>query len=84
MPEQGLRPCLGIMRLSGHYSPQRLENACARAIKLKAYSYKSIKSILENGLDSLALEERPQVSSLPHENLRGPDYYGHVGGEYKC
>lgn len=43
--------CLGIMGLAKHYSPERLEASCARAILIKAYSYKSVNSILKNGLD---------------------------------
>jgi transposase len=75
-PEQGFRSCLGIMRLAKHYSPQRLEAACARALILKAYSYKNVKSILQNGLDS---QPWPQdvnaIKPVQHYNIRGKDYY---------
>ena len=39
-------------------------------------SYRSIKSILEHGLDRLPLEEQAALD-LPqdHDNLRGSDYY---------
>ncbi len=30
---------------------QRLENACARAVAIRSYSYKSVDSILKLGLD---------------------------------
>jgi transposase len=75
-PEQGYRPCLGILRLGERYSPQRLEAACHRALAIQGVSYRSIKSILEHGLDRLPLEEQATLE-LPqnHENLRGPDYY---------
>jgi transposase len=75
-PEQGYRPCLGILRLGERYSPERLEAACHRALAIQGVSYRSIKSILEHGLDRLPLEEQATLE-LPqnHENLRGPDYY---------
>lgn len=75
-PEQGFRSCLGILRLGKLYSPERLEAAARRALSLGASSYKSIKSILENGLDKLANEEGvvlPPVTD--HPNLRGSSYY---------
>lgn len=75
-PEQGYRPCLGILRLGERYSPQRLEAACRRALKIGGVTYRSIKSILEHGLDRLPLEEQATLE-LPqkHQNVRGADYY---------
>jgi hypothetical protein len=76
-PEQGFRSCLGIMRLADHYSPERLEKASARALAIKAFSYKNVKSILKNGLDqqSLLFEETDQQTTLNHNNIRGKKYY---------
>ena len=76
-PEQGFRSCLGIMRLADHYSPERLEKASARALAIKAFSYKNVKSILRNGLDqqSLFFEEPDQQTTLNHNNIRGKKYY---------
>ena len=75
-PEQGYRPCLGILRLGERYSPERLEAACLRALTIQGVSYRSIKSILENGLDRVPIEDQATLE-LPqnHDNLRGPDYY---------
>ena len=75
-PEQGYRPCLGILRLGERYTPERLEAACHRALAIQGVSYRSIKSILEHGLDRVALQEQATLD-LPqeHDNLRGPDYY---------
>jgi len=75
-PEQGYRPSLGIIRLGDRYSPERLEAACQRALAIGGASYRSIKSILEHGLDRLPLEEQATLD-LPqdHDNLRGSDYY---------
>jgi transposase len=77
-PEQGFRSCLGIMRLARRYSPERLEAACARAIILKAYSYKSVESILKNNLDTQGLPEAAApVQPIRHHNIRGKEYYRH-------
>jgi transposase len=75
-PEQGFRSCLGIMRLAKKFSPERLEAACARALIIKAYSYKSVESILKSKLDTQDLPA-PATLEKPilHENLRGKDYY---------
>jgi len=77
-PEQGFRSCLGLMRLGKAYGLDRLEAASARALAIGSYSYKSVKSILKNGLDRQQLlpssrtEDRHPVC---HENIRGGDYY---------
>jgi len=75
-PEQGYRSCLGILRLGRQYTPARLELACRRAVALGTYSYRSIQSILERGLDSQPVpEERQQPVIQAHEYLRGKKYY---------
>jgi len=75
-PEQGFRSCLGIIRLGKRYAPERVEAACGRALHLKAYSYKSVASILEANLDQ---EELPQASCptepILHDNIRGREYF---------
>ena len=75
-PEQGFRSCLGIMRLVKRYSPERVEAACGRALHLKAYSYKSVESILKTNLDKQPVEP-PAGRNHPvvHYNIRGRDYY---------
>ncbi len=75
-PEQGYRACLGLMRLGKRYSATRLDAACARALAAGAVSYRSVKSILETGLD----RQPPAIQGavLAHEahaNVRGPAYY---------
>lgn len=75
-PEQGFRSCLGIMRLATKHSAQRLEAACQRALALKSYSYKSVASILRNGLDKEPLaEDQGSIPRLIHPNIRGQGYY---------
>ena len=76
-PEHGYRSILGVIRLAKHYEPERIEAACRRAIALRAFSYTSVKSILEHGLDRQPLpSEVPQSHRRRHHrNVRGGDYY---------
>jgi transposase len=76
-PEHGFRSCLGIIRLSKTYSPERVEAACKRALELKAYNYRSIKSLLEHSLENLLPAARKSIILL-HANVRGGSYYGEV------
>ncbi len=74
-PEQGYRSCLGILRLAKRYSPERLEAACKRAIAIRGYSYRSVESILKNGLDKRELPEQKPQPAIAHENIRGGNYF---------
>ena len=74
-PEQGFRSCLGIIRLSQKYSPQRVEAACERALLTGACRYKSVESILKNSLDQLPVSPPPPTSTPPHDNIRGAGYF---------
>jgi len=75
-PQQGFRSALGIMRLGKSFGEERLEAACRRALTLGACSYKSIDSILRQGLDRKALPEQQELElSIEHDNLRGSNYY---------
>lgn len=75
IPEQAYRACLGVLRLGRDYSPQRLEAACARAIELKAPSYRFIASTLKNGLDAQPQQAAQAELPMQHANVRGPSYY---------
>ncbi len=77
-PEQGFRSCLGIMRLEKRYSAERLEAACTRALFIKSNSYKSVESILKNGLDKQPPpfdDSSTKESPTDHPNIRGNEYY---------
>ena len=77
-PEQGFRSCLGIIRLAKHYSNERLEKACQRALAIGAYSYKSVQSILKNNLDQAPLlpqQQQNHVTQRDHEYVRGGNYF---------
>ena len=74
--QHGFRRCLGILHLNRRYETERIEAACARALKARACSYKSVKAILENNRDREKLAEaQPQMSLPAHGNVRGPAYY---------
>jgi transposase len=78
-PEQGYRSCLGLMRLGRTYGPARLDAACARAERLRSYSYRTVEHILTHQQDRLPLDEPgPARPALTHENLRGAAYYEEV------
>jgi len=79
-PEQGFRSCLGIMRLAKSYGAERVESACERALAIKAMSYKSVKSILENRLDGKGSPGKEEEAPIEHANVRGPAYYGREVG----
>jgi len=75
-PQQGFRACMGIKRLGEQYGSERLEAACARALAIGSASYKSVKSILNTGLDRQPLPDRPSATPRrEHDNLRGAQYY---------
>jgi len=76
-PEHGYRRCLGLLSLSRRYGKPRLEAACGRAVTQRTLSYRSVKSILQQGLDQLPAEDpRDTQTALPlHDNVRGSGYY---------
>ena len=76
-PQHGFRSALGVMRLGKHYGDDRLNGACKRALDIGAISYRSIDSILKNGLDHTPVQEQLGLSceSIQHSNIRGSQYY---------
>jgi transposase len=75
-PQHGFRACLGIMRLAKNYTTPRLEAASRRALAIGSCSYKSVESILKNGLDRKPLPATAiDTPAIEHDNLRGSDYY---------
>ena len=74
-PQQGYRSCLGILRLGDSYGSDRLEAAARRAIAIGATSYRSMASILKNGLDKKEIPAAADSQPLNHTNIRGAAYY---------
>jgi transposase len=75
-PEQGFRPCLGVLRLGDRFGHERLEAACARALAAGAIGYRSVDSILKAGLDRTPLPAAaPARPRVDHANVRGATYY---------
>jgi transposase len=75
-PEHGFRSCLGVIRLAKTYSPERLERAAIKALELNLTTYKSIKSMMAKGLDTVTLfDQHASLTGIAHQNIRGGDYY---------
>ena len=78
-PVQGYRALLGIIRLAKVWPKERVDAACARALSIGALSYRSVRSILERGLDQAPLQSESPGLSIEHKNIRGADYYREGG-----
>jgi len=74
-PEQGIRACVGILKLKRGSGPERLDAACERALALNACSLKSVTSILQNRLETQPVEAAPEAPTIAHTNIRGAHYF---------
>jgi transposase len=76
-PEQGFRACLGVLRLAKKFGKPALHAACAKAIRIRAYQYSSVKSILSRNLQDQKENEPTGSPAIvaDHENIRGPEYF---------
>lgn len=72
----GMRPVRALIRLSRSYSTDRLENACARALRYDTATYRSVKEILQKNMDMLPLEEptEPSGQRVFRFQRQGRDY----------
>lgn len=70
-PDEALRASLGILRLAHDFSATALEEACRRALELKTYSYRAVRTLI--------ITSAPTTSAstpLPaHDNVRGAGYF---------
>ena len=77
--QQTYLSCLGLLRLADKYSHERLERACARALRAHKATYGMVANILGHNLDQLEIPPDPNnhISETPtrHQNLRGPDAF---------
>jgi transposase len=74
-PEQALRTCIGILRLTRSFEPERVEAAARRGNAIGSKTLASIRSILDKGLDRVAPIMAPEPAPIVHENIRGRGYY---------
>ena len=71
--EQGVRSCLGILRLATRYPGERLEAACVRAIAAGASSSAFVEHLLKSGHPLAEAVADDGVGQ--HRNIRGAGYY---------
>ena len=78
-PEQGYRSALGLLRLSNRFTAARLEKACERAITIRSASYRTVKTMLQRGMEAAPLPEQlplqDPAADLGAVNVRGRRYY---------
>ena len=70
------REIRSLKGLARKYPSNRLEAACARALKIGGIRYSTVSNILKAGLDQQPLPEMDdKVIVLNHANIRGSGYY---------
>jgi hypothetical protein len=88
-PEQAYTAALGIISLSKKYGNIRVEKAAQKALSVKSFCYKTIKTMLKNkreerdladvklndGRESGSTESGNQLCLEVGKNLRGQGYY---------
>ena len=75
--QQSYRSCMGLLKLAEKYSPEKLEQVCAKALSYSAKpSYKSIKNLLAATKDAPDTESESSQVEKPHGITRGARYYG--------
>jgi len=72
--QQGVRSCLGILRLAHRYQATELEAACVRALAAGARSSAFVEQLLKLGRPS-ADNTATDAALGHHENIRGGGYY---------
>jgi len=78
-PLDRLRTVRTVLRLAEAYTPSRLERACARALRFDTATYRSLKQILQQGLDAaepesqavIAVPSAPPLFARPTHELLG-------------
>ena len=76
--QQGYKSCMGLLKLADKYTPERLENACKRALEYTPRpSLKNIQAILASGQDKAIPEQSAATASSSRYGFtRGAAYYG--------
>ncbi len=76
--QQGYKSRMGLLKLADKYTPERLENACAKALTFTPRPYlKNIQAILSSGQDrsSEPTEQEENPESSQYGFTRGAEYY---------
>ncbi len=73
--EKAYKICLGVLGLARKVGNERLTKACRCALEYGTHDYKTIKKILDEGLDKQVIEENESPNMPQHDNIRGVDYY---------
>jgi transposase len=76
-PEETLRSAQGILRLARDFSPEWLERACERALDLRVYTYRAVRTLIETPAPSAV---QPALD-LAHEHVRGAHYFHPTDGD---
>jgi hypothetical protein len=71
--QQGVRSCLGILRLATRYPAEKLEAACVRALAAGASSSGFVEQVLKSGRPIADTATEDGIGH--HGNVRGADYY---------
>ena len=71
--EQGVRSCLGILRLATRYPGEQMEAACVRAMSAGASSSGFVEHLLKSGRPLADPVDEGGIGH--HGNIRGPGYY---------
>jgi transposase len=74
-PEQGVRACLGVLRLAKSYGRARLELACERALAAGALSSRYVEQLLKADQHQPFLDALHDEGLGQHANVRGSGYY---------
>jgi transposase len=70
-PEVGYKQAQGILGFVKSYGPERLENACKRALGFEKSTYHTIEKILRNRMDIADLFSAENHVTPEHKNIRG-------------
>jgi transposase len=65
--ETAYKGCMGVMQGAKKYSPEKLEAACAQALRMSSPCYTTVINLLKNP----PVKDKPQPLPV-HENLRDP------------
>lgn len=71
--QQGVRSCLGILRLATRYPAEQMEAACVRALAAGASSSGFVEQLLKSGRPLADTAAEDGIGH--HGNVRGADYY---------